>query len=65
VFSGFELKHLKCTCFIQIIISSDPSITDETTLSQAEEIAASKARCDYALMIGASSHNSKIIPQVL
>jgi hypothetical protein len=54
----------KNICLIKII-SSDPSITDETTLSQAEEIAASKARCDYALMIGASSHNSKIIPQVL
>ena len=43
---------------------SDPSIIDETSLSLVEEIASIKARCDYALMVGASSHNSKFIPQV-
>ena len=43
---------------------SDPSIVDEITLSEVEDIAAAKARCDYAIMLGASQHNAKIIPQV-
>ena len=34
-------------------------------MSEVEAIAATKARCDYAIMLGASQHNAKIIPQVL
>jgi hypothetical protein len=51
--------------YIFVTLTPDPSIIDETSLSIAEEIAAAKARCDYAIMVGAAAHNAKILPEVL
>eukprot|EP00095_Tigriopus_kingsejongensis_P000738 maker-scaffold1408_size42850-snap-gene-0.11 protein:Tk00738 transcript:maker-scaffold1408_size42850-snap-gene-0.11-mRNA-1 annotation:"cad protein" len=41
--------------------NTNPSIVDSETLTLAKEIARQKARCDYALNIGASSLNAEAV----
>ena len=40
-----------------------PSVVDGETLAIAKKIAREKARCDYALMMGASASNAALIPE--
>ena len=40
-----------------------PSVVDGETLAIAKKIAREKARCDYALMMGASASNAQLIPE--
>ena len=42
---------------------SSPSVVDGETLATAKKIAREKARCDYALMMGASASNAQLIPE--
>ncbi len=42
--------------------NTNPSVVDAETLMLAKECAKQKARCDYALMMGAAANNAKIIP---
>ncbi|KAG1705097.1 CAD protein [Nymphon striatum] len=44
--------------------NTKPSITDPETFSLVQDIARKKARCDYALYVGASADNSEILPQI-
>lgn len=41
-----------------------PAITDETTFTLAKELAAAKARCDYAIFLGATMDNHSTIPEL-
>lgn len=41
-----------------------PAITDEATLMLAKELAAEKARCDYAIFLGATSDNHSTVPEL-
>lgn len=41
-----------------------PAITDQSTLSLVQELAATKARCDYALFLGATPDNYATIPEL-
>ena len=40
-----------------------PSVIDGESLAAAKQIAREKARCDYALMMGASASNARSIPE--
>lgn len=44
-----------------VMPNTNPSIVDAETLTMAKDIARQKAHCDYALNIGASSTNAKLI----
>ncbi|KAG8277029.1 hypothetical protein J6590_051930 [Homalodisca vitripennis] len=41
-----------------------PAITDQATFSLAKDLAAAKARCDYAIFLGATSDNHNTIPEL-
>lgn len=41
-----------------------PAVTDEASFALAKELAAAKARCDYAIFLGATSDNHGSIPEL-
>lgn len=41
-----------------------PAITDQPTLSLVQELACTKAHCDYALFLGATPDNYATIPEL-
>lgn len=41
-----------------------PAITDQTTFSLVQELASTKARCDYSLFLGATPDNYSTIPEL-
>jgi len=44
--------------------NTNPTITDEAAFFMAQSLAASKAHCDYALMVGASKDNAACIAEL-
>ena len=44
--------------------NTNPTITDEAAFFMAQSLAASKAHCDYALMVGASKDNATCIAEL-
>lgn len=44
--------------------NTNPAVVDRETLEFVEKIAKEKARCDYALYVGASSDNANVIPEL-
>ncbi|KAK4875623.1 hypothetical protein RN001_012045 [Aquatica leii] len=44
--------------------NTNPPIIDEQSLQLVQKLSKENARCDYALYVGASSHNSSVIPEL-
>ena len=44
--------------------NTNPSFVDKSSLALVKELARQKARCDYALYLGASRDNSEVIPRL-
>ena len=44
--------------------NTNPAVTDEDTLDLVEDIASSKAYCDYGLFVGANSKNGEVLHEV-
>lgn len=44
--------------------NTNPAVVDRETLDLVQNIAKEKARCDYALFVGASSDNALVIPEL-
>ena len=44
--------------------NTNPAVVDMASFQQAQALAEAKARCDYAIFVGASPHNSAALPEI-